>query len=64
MAVMQNETPDPMDLGMYTQMCFCGDQRWEIWVVWDDDKEIASYSKEMYCVTCKTKALTPPFDED
>jgi hypothetical protein len=61
---METTEATPLDLDMYTQTCFCGSEQWKIWVAWDNDGEIASFSKEMYCLNCDAKALTPPFDEE
>lgn len=58
----ENELPPPNDINIFSQECFCGDNRWKLWVVWDNDKDIASFSKEMYCVSCNYKAVTPPYD--
>lgn len=62
---MSNESDEQvaLDLGMVTHVCPCGSDTWKILVSFED-YEIASYSLEMYCVSCGNKALAPtPLDD-
>lgn len=53
---------EPVDLGVVTHICICGNNLWKIAATFDD-YEISTYSLEMYCTECGAKAKTPtPLD--
>ena len=47
-----------IDLGVVCHTCVCGGELWKVLVSFED-YEVATYSLDMYCVACGTKALAP-----
>lgn len=62
---MSDESSEPMalDLGMVTHICPCGEDTWKILVSFEE-YEIASYSLDMYCISCGNKAIAPTILDD
>lgn len=49
----------PLELGLVTHTCVCGNEAWVLdWVMFDD-YEIAAHSLDMTCSWCLNRAKTP-----
>lgn len=55
---MSRENDVSLDLGCVTHTCVCGCDTWKILVTFDE-YEIATYSLDMYCFNCNSKARAP-----
>ena len=57
-AGLDTRASHPIDLGVVTHVCVCGSGLWLIQATFDD-YEIATYSTEMFCAECGSRAHSP-----
>lgn len=53
-----SDASHPVDLNQITHICICGGNLWKLLVTFED-YAIATYSLDMYCVECGSKAIAP-----